>query len=57
MKKKIASLVLGIIMAASLIISTNTQGLSNYAGNDQGTPPPLRIIAPYSTDQGTPPPL
>ncbi len=56
MNKKRAGLFLGLVLALTLVLSSNTSNLKNYAGKDPGTLPPLRIIN-LSTDPGTLPPL
>jgi len=56
MNKKRTGLFLGLILALTLVLSSNAHTLKNYAGKDPGTLPPLRIIN-YSTDPGTLPPL
>lgn len=57
MKKKISKIVLGAIMALTLMVSSNSNALLDCAKLDPGTPPPLRSSIFYVTDPGTPPPL
>lgn len=58
-KKKIASLVLVVVLGLMLSMPAVSSGKSQTAFNlDPGTPPPLRIVMPCgSGDPGTPPPL
>lgn len=58
-KKKLASLVLAVVLGLMLSTSTVSSNKAQTAFNlDPGTPPPLRVVMPCgSGDPGTPPPL